>query len=108
MGAPVCDIGYIELIALSRTGGNPLEGLIKMTQGSVIVELLPGVCTSVNVSSKPLPESQVRELRAREIIATIGEQIERLRETYKDLLASETPGSEAEQRSLFPSRHKKK
>lgn len=108
LGAPVCDIGYLELIALSRTGGDPLESIIKTTQGSVIVELLPGVCTSVNVSSKPPAESQVRKLREREIIATIGKQIERLLEAYKDLLAAEAPGSEAEQRSLFPSRRKKK
>ncbi|MFH1739239.1 MAG: hypothetical protein ABIH23_09545 [bacterium] len=108
LGVPVCDIGYLELLALSRTGGNPLEGLIKTTQGSVIVELLPGVCTSVNVSSKPPAESQVRELREREIIATMGKQIERLREAYKDLLASGAPSREAEQPSLFPPRRKKK
>lgn len=108
LGAPVCDIGHLELIALSRTGADPLEGLIKTTQGSAIVELLPGICTSVNVSSKPPTESQVRELREQEIIATMGEQIERLRKTYKDLLAAEAPVSEAEQRSLFTSRRKKK
>jgi hypothetical protein len=108
LGAPVCDIGYLELIALSRTGGDPLEGLIKTSQGSVIVELLPGVCTSVNVSSKPPVESQVRKLREREIIATMGKQIEHLREAYKDLLAAEAPSRDAEQPSLFPSRRKKK
>ena len=108
LGAPVCDIGYLELLALSQTGGNPLEGLIKTTQGSVIVELLPGVCTSVNVSSKPPAESQGRKLREREIITTMGEQIERLCETYKSLLSAEALGSKAEQRSLFPSRRKKK
>jgi hypothetical protein len=72
------------------------------------VELLPGVCTSVNVSTKQLPEPQVRESREREIIATLGDQIERLRETYMDLLAAEAPGSEHEQHSMFPSRRKKK
>lgn len=108
LGAPVCDIGYLELLALSRTGGNPLEGLIRTNQGSVIVELLPGVCTSVNVSSKSPAEPQMRELREREIIATMGEQIERLRDTYKNLLAAEAPGSKTEQSSLFPSRRKKK
>ena len=96
------------MLALSRTGGDPLEGLIKMTQGSVIVELLPGVCTSVNVSSKPPVESKVPELRERKFIAIMGEQIERLRETYKVLFAAEAPGSEAEQRPLLPSRRKKK
>ena len=56
-GVPVCDIGYLELMALSRTGGDPFDGLIRTTQGSVIVELLPGVCTSINVFSKPPYES---------------------------------------------------
>jgi len=108
LGAPFCDIGYLELLALMRTGGNPLQDLIKTTQGSVIVELLPGVCTSVNVSSKPPAESQVRESREREIIAKMGEQIERLCETYKNLLTAEAPGRKGEQRALFPSRRKKK
>jgi hypothetical protein len=108
LAAPACDVGYQELLALSRTGGDPFEGLIKTTQGSVIVELLPGVCTSINVSWKPPIESQGRESRGREIIARMGTQIERLRETYKELLSAETPGSEADQRSLFAPRRKKK
>ena len=107
LGTPVCDIGYIELLALSQTGGNPLEGLIKTTQGSVIVELLPGVCTSVKFFSKPPVESQDRKLREREIIATMGEQLEQLREIYRDLLAAQSSSSFAEQQSLFPSRRKK-
>ncbi len=108
LGAPVCDIGYLELMALSRTGGDPLEGLIKTTQGSLMVELLPGVCTSVNVSSKPPAESQAQESRDREIIAKMGELIERLREAHKDLLGAEAPDRKAEQGSLFPPRRKRK
>jgi len=108
LSAPVCDIGYLELLALFRTGGNPFDGLVKTTQASVIVELLPGVCTSANVSSKPPDDLQVGELRQREIIAAMGRQIERLRETYRDLLAAQAPGSNPEQHPLFPSRRKKK
>jgi hypothetical protein len=107
-GAPFCDIGYLELLALMRTGGNPLEGLIKTTQGSIIVELMPSVCTLVNVSSKRLAESQFRESREQEIIAKMGEQIEHLCATYKNLLDAETSGSKAEQLSFFPSRRKRK
>jgi hypothetical protein len=107
-GAPICDIGFLELLVLSRTGGNFLEGLIKTSQGSLIVELLPGVCTSVNVSSKPPAEPQLRELRERELLTLLGDQIERLRETYMDFLTAEAPGSEPQQRSMFPNRRKNK
>jgi hypothetical protein len=108
LGAPVCDIAFLELLALSRTGGNPLEGLIKTSLSTVIVELMPGICTSVNVSSRPPAEPQVRESRERAIIASMGRQIERLWETYRDLIATEGSGSGAEQRELFPTRRKKK
>jgi len=108
LGAPICDIGYSELLALSRTGGDPLESIIKTTPGSAIVELLPGVFTSVNVSSKPPIESIAREFREREILTTMGEQIERLRASYKALFMSQLPAKEAEQRTLFPSRRKEK
>jgi hypothetical protein len=108
LGVPVCDIGYQELIALFRTGGDPFESLIRTSQGSVIVELLPGVCTSVNVFSKPQAKPQDQELREREIVATMGKQIDRLRETYKDLLNNESLCRDVEQPSLFPKRSKKK
>ncbi len=108
LSAPICDIGYLELMALSRTGGDPLESLIKTTQGSVIVELLPGVCTSVSGSSRAPAELQGRELRERRIVAAMGEHIERLREMYRDLLVVEVPGSEGDRRSFSPPRHKKK
>lgn len=107
-GFPVCDIGYLELMALSRTSDDPLDGLIRTTQGSVIVELLPGVCTSINVFSKPPVNSQDRELCDREIIVTLGKQIESLRETYKKLPNSYSMSRDIEQPSLFPKRSKKK
>jgi hypothetical protein len=108
-GFPVCDIGYLELMALSRTGGDPFDGLIRTTQGSVIVELLPGVCTSVNVFSKPPLNPQDRESRDREIIFTMGKQIECLRETYKNLINSDSmKRDDVEQTSLFSKRNKKK
>ncbi|MGD0277843.1 MAG: hypothetical protein ABSC11_00900 [Smithella sp.] len=107
-GFPVCDIGYLELMALSRTDGDPLDGLIRTTQGSVIVELLPGVCTSINVSSKPLINPQERELHDSEIIDIMGKQIESLRETYKKLNNSDSINRNVVQPSLFPKRNKKK
>lgn len=107
LGVPVCDIGYSELIALSRTGGDPLEGLIRTTQGAVIVELLPGVCTSMGVFSNKPTDSQTLELREREIIEKMGEYIDRLHDTYKSLHASRPVGSSAKQRTLFSHRRKK-
>jgi len=38
----------------------------------------------------------------------MGEQIERLRASYKALFMSQLPAKEAEQRTLFPSRRKEK
>jgi len=108
LSVPGCDIGCLELLALSRTAGNPLESVVRMNQGSVTVELLPCVCTSVNVSSKPTDDSQVRELLQRDVMVTLGQQIERLRETYKRLLTVATPSIEVEQYSMFPSGRKKK
>jgi hypothetical protein len=108
LGTPVCDIGYLELLALSRTGGSPLESLVRATQGSIAVELLPGVCTSLNVSLRPSDDLQAEESRKREAMAKIGQQIERLRELYRDLLSAQTAGRKPEQPPLFPSRRKKK
>jgi hypothetical protein len=105
--APICDIGYQELIALSRTGGEPLESLIKTIQGSITVELLPGVCTSINVHPKLASDSKVREPREQEIIVMLGEQIELLNKTYKKLIEDST-SRKPEQKSLFTSRRKKK
>ena len=106
-GAPVSDIGYLELIALSRTGGDPLEGVIKAAQGAVSVELLPGVYTLMNVSSTQPAKPHVGEFREREVLA-LGEQIERLRETYKKLVGAVAPGMQVELGSLFPPRRKKR
>ena len=52
LSAPNCDIAFLELLALSRTGGDPLAGLTRTTQGTATIELAPAVCTVVNVSSK--------------------------------------------------------
>lgn len=108
LSVPGCDIGYLELLALSRTGGNPLESLVRMTQGSVTVEFLPGVCTSVNVSPKPAEDSQVREFLQRDTITTMGQQIDRLSDTHRKLMALVTRGTKVEQPSMFPSGRKKK
>jgi len=42
------------------------------------------------------------------MIAAMGRQIERLRETYRDLAGDEPMPEEGEQPSLFPQRRKKK
>lgn len=100
---PTCDLAFEELLVLSRTGGDPLSGLIRTSQGSLIVELVPGVSTVVNVSSKG-PEAPTRTARERDLIAEMGEHINRLRGLYRDLAGTDTVDV---QRSLLPSKRKK-
>ena len=106
VGAPACDISYLELMALSRTGGRELEGLTTLTAGTVIVELAPGVCSALNVLRPAAGEEPVRAAREKEILATIGESIERLRRAYIELAGNEPP--EREQRSLFSAKRKRR
>jgi hypothetical protein len=108
LDSPVCDIGFLELVALSRTGGDPFEGLITMTQAAATVELAPFVWTVVNVSSKTLAEAPVRTARDQNFIANLGTQIKRLHQTYEDLIRDEGPGIESEQLSLLSPRRRKK
>jgi hypothetical protein len=108
LDAPVCDIGVLELAALSRTSAAPLDGLITTTPGTAVIELAPCVCTSANVSSKPVAEAVTRSARERNTIAAIGQQIERLQEMYRDLIRSDQPVEAHEQTSWLTSRRKKK
>jgi len=108
LDSPVCDIGVLELAALSHTSAAPLDGLITTTPGTAVVELAPGVCTSANVASKPVAEGLPRTARERHTIAAIGQQIERLQEMYRDLIRSAPTAEEHEQAWLFSSRRKKK
>lgn len=109
VGPPECDISSLELIALSRTGGDPLEAIITTTQGTATVELTPAVWTTVNALSKETPvEGQVRTLRDKVMLATIGECIERLRGAYSELTRTEHPDDEGGQRSMFPTRRRKR
>jgi hypothetical protein len=103
-GPPSRDISFLELRALSRTGGDPLEGIISTTQGTVTVELIPGVWTAVNVSSRAAMSENVRSARERETMARLGETIERLNSLYRELPIG---GIDAEQESLFPTKRRK-
>lgn len=105
VATPTCDISFLELFALSRTGGDPLAALIRTTQGTATIELVPGVQTIVNVSSKVGVDESVRTTKQKEILATMGEHIDQLRWAYEDLVRSS--GEETGQRSLFPPRRKK-
>jgi hypothetical protein len=100
---PTCDLAFEELLVLSRTGGDPLSGLIRTSQGSAIVDLVPGVSTVVNVSSKG-PEAPMRTERERDLIVAMGEHINRLRDLYRDLAGTDTLDG---QRSLLPPKRKK-
>lgn len=107
VASPSCDIAFLELVALSRSGGDPLGGLMRTTQGTVTIELAPAVWTVVNVSSRSGAEGLTRTSRDRETLAAMGEHIERLREAYSDLLWGEDASREGGQRSLFVPRPKK-
>ena len=104
--APDCDIGYPELVALSRTGGRELEGLTTLTQGTFIVELAPGVCSTANIPRQVVGEEPARAAREKEILETMGESIERLQKAYIALSGNAPTGRE--QRSLFSTKRKKR
>ena len=100
---PTCDVAFTELLVLSRTGGDPLAGLIRTSHGSAIVDLVPGVWTVVNVPSKGT-EGPSRTMRERDLIAAIGEHINRLQDLCRDLAGTDTADG---QRSLLPPRRKR-
>jgi hypothetical protein len=109
LAPPTCDIDFQELLALSRTNPDPLEGLITTTQGTAMVDLVPTISTAVNVSAKPPPaERKGLSSRERNLIGIMGQQIDRLRETYKDLFEEDPLSNEDVQPSLFPRRRKKR
>jgi hypothetical protein len=100
---PTCDVASMELLVLSRTGGDPLANLIRTSQGSAIVELFPAVWTVINVSSKG-PEGPTRTAKERDLLTAIGEHIDRLRELYRDLAGIDAG---VVQRSLLPPKRKR-
>ncbi len=106
LAPPNCDIAFFELLALSRTGADPLAGLIRTTQGTATIELAPAVYTVVNVSSKLGLEVQSRTAKERDLIAAMGGHIDRLRELHSDLVKSDS--GEAGQRTLFPPKRRKR
>lgn len=109
-GAPICDISYLELQALSRTGDITLDSFATTTPSLAKVELLPGVYTSVNVSQTSktiISQSRTINEREQEIIRKLGKHIASLNETYNSLFATEG-SKKTEQPSLFPSKRKKK
>ena len=98
LSPPSCDIGFREVVALSKTGNDPLVDLVTTTQGTVSVELAPLLYTLVNISGRNRPEPQQRSQREREILVAIGEYIENLQIAYQELAGHET------QRPLFPNK----
>lgn len=108
LNTPACDIAALELQALSRTGADPLAGLIRAAQSTVSIELAPAVWTVVNVSPKSEPTATnrgVRTDRERDLITVLGDQLYRLNAAFSDLIASEP--DDQRQRSLFPSKRKR-
>jgi hypothetical protein len=106
LGPPTCDIGYLEFLALSREGSSSFEHILKTNRGSLIVELLPGICTAVNISPKSSLTLKHSEKR-KDIVSSIGKQIESLKDTYNKLIAEDLNEIDSEQMSLFFPKRKK-
>jgi hypothetical protein len=105
---PNCDIAFNELVTLSRTGEEPLQGLTRSATGTAIIELFPAVWTVVNVLAKgdvAGPNRTAKEdERKRELISSISKQLDRLNVEFHELL---TELDDQSQRSLFPSRRRR-
>lgn len=124
LGPPSADVGVLELLALSRLRREALAGVIATTQGTMTVELIPGVVTAISwplVRQSAPEEAPVgsgagaavaarrddstarfieRELRA------LSERIDRLR---RDLDPQRGVADDAEaQRTLFDPRRRKR
>lgn len=99
--SPTSDISLLELVALSRSSADPLENLITTTQASAVIEILPCVSTLVNtVTRSDVADQGASSARKRRVLASLGNQIERLRETYRELI--DDSEVKTEQETLFP------
>jgi hypothetical protein len=107
IGAPVCDIGYSELLALSLTEANPADGLVRATPGLIVVELLHGVCVPVNVFSSPQARTTAGRSIDSEIISSLRSQVDRLSLTLREL-QNMAPWSDSQQGQLFTPRRKRR
>ncbi|HEX7287323.1 MAG TPA: hypothetical protein VF532_14145 [Candidatus Angelobacter sp.] len=105
LDAPSSDIAFLELLALARTGGDPLKGLITSTQGTATIELAPAISTVVNVGSKVESEDAARSAKGRNLLIAMGESLEQITAAYNDLVRTEIP--ESRQRVLFPPKKRK-
>jgi hypothetical protein len=108
LGSPNCDISLLELMALSRTGSDPLSTVVRSTQGTAAVEIFPHVLTTVNVSSKSMSDADARPTLDRHALASIGEYIERLRLAYDHLVANERYDREDGQGEMFGPKRRKR
>ncbi|MDB6059251.1 MAG: uncharacterized protein JWO95_3095 [Verrucomicrobiales bacterium] len=86
---PTCDIAFRELLVLSRTADDPMEGITTTTHGTAIVELAPCVETTVNTSSRRQVDSGNAATQDRDALEKLGAQIERLAETYRSISRSQ-------------------
>jgi hypothetical protein len=102
---PNCDVAFFELVALSRSGDDPLFSLMRTAQGTATIELMPGIWTVVNVSPRLGTGEALSSAREKEILAAMGEYLDRLRGAYNDLVGSDI--GEPRQRSLFQQKRKR-
>src|SRR5262249_9076905 len=66
---PTCDIAFVELVVLSRTG-DPLSGLTRTSHGVAIVDLFPAVWTAINLPLKGM-EGPARTQREKDVITAM-------------------------------------
>jgi hypothetical protein len=108
LGAPDADIDLLELLVLSRPSPDAIERLVRTAPGYLSVEIIPGVSTVVNLSTKSAPEPTFRKGED-EALLRLGESIELLRAAYRDLVAKGDPEAPPDaQRSLFPSKKRRR
>lgn len=91
---PSADVSFFELLALSRTGRGTIEAIPKASQSTLVVELQPGVDMTVNAANRPAHEQRSRTVRP-EVIALMGDAIERLRRLHSDLTVEDRGVSRA-------------
>jgi hypothetical protein len=106
LAAPSCDIGFLELLALSPTGEDALDGLITTTPGTATVELAPYIWTTLTVPGRGKAEAPAQRSRERANLVMLGESLERATRAYSNLVSGVFAPEEDRQRPLFPTPRK--
>ncbi len=107
LSPPNCDISFSELVAIGRTRHNALDGIPTGTSGGAIVELAPGIYSTVN-SSKSAPDEADFSRKDAEVVSEIRSALERLTVAVGALVEEKGGRRNGPQRPLFPSKRSKR